>query len=52
MSQTAVNMTRHGIVFWPQVYHHFVILELVHGQPEFCPGASLEAMTKEPLTLA
>lgn len=34
-----------------EIYHNFVVLELVHGQPEFCPGASMEAMTKEPLEL-
>ncbi|GHP04547.1 hypothetical protein PPROV_000330100 [Pycnococcus provasolii] len=29
-----------------EVYHEFVCLELVHGTPEFSPGASLEAMTR------
>ena len=29
-----------------EVYHEFVVLEMIHGQPEFCPGASLEAITK------
>ncbi|KAK3259597.1 hypothetical protein CYMTET_31413 [Cymbomonas tetramitiformis] len=33
------------------VYHEFVILELVHGRPEFSPGASLEAFTKRALTV-
>jgi hypothetical protein len=33
------------------VYHHFSCLELVHGQQEFSPGASMEALTKPPLLL-
>ena len=32
-----------------EVYHQFVVLEMIHGCPEFCPGASLEAITKPPL---
>ena len=39
-------------VFECQVYHNFVVLEITHGTPEFCPGATMEAMTKEPLELA
>jgi len=26
-----------------------VVLEKIHERPEFCPGASLEAITKPPL---
>jgi len=32
-----------------QVYHELVVLEKIHERPEFCPGASLEAITKPPL---
>ncbi len=32
-----------------QVYHELVVLEKLHERPEFCPGASLEAITKPPL---
>ena len=32
-----------------QVYHELVVLERIHENPEFCPGASLEAITKPPL---
>jgi protein arginine N-methyltransferase 7 len=28
------------------VYHRLVALELLHGAPEFSPGASMEALTK------
>lgn len=33
----------------PQVYHEMVVLEQIHKHPEFCPGASLEAVTRPPL---
>jgi hypothetical protein len=32
-----------------QVYHELVVLERIHENPEFCPCASLEAITKPPL---
>ncbi|KAK9825714.1 hypothetical protein WJX74_000648 [Apatococcus lobatus] len=32
-----------------EVYHEMVLLERIHTNPEFCPGASLEAMTHRPL---
>ena len=32
-----------------QVYHELVVLERIHQVPEFCPGASLEALTRPPL---
>lgn len=35
----------------PQVYHELVVLEQLHKHPEFCPGASLEAITRPPLLL-
>ena len=35
-----------------EVYHEFVILEAVHGTPEFSPGATMESLTKPPLFLA
>jgi protein arginine N-methyltransferase 7 len=31
-----------------EVYHEFVCLEMIHSNTEFCPGASLEALTKPP----
>ena len=31
-----------------EVYHEMVVLEMVHSQPEFSPGASMEALTKHP----
>ncbi len=34
-----------------EVYHHFACMELVYGQQEFSPGASMEALTKPPLLL-
>ena len=34
-----------------QVYHEMVVLERIHSQPQFCPGASLEALTSAPLSL-
>ena len=38
------------LVFGPEaltdVYHRLVALELLHGAPEFSPGASMEALTK------
>jgi protein arginine N-methyltransferase 7 len=34
-----------------EMYHHFACLELVHGEVEFSPGASMEALTKKPLEL-
>ncbi len=36
-------------VFLTLRYHDFVCLEMIHGQPEFCPGASMQALTKVPL---
>ena len=41
INQVYVNM---------QVYHELVVLEKIHEHPEFCPGASLEAITKPPLS--
>ncbi len=34
-----------------QVYHEMVVLERIHSQPQFCPGALLEALTSTPLRL-
>ncbi|KAK9815442.1 hypothetical protein WJX72_003717 [[Myrmecia] bisecta] len=34
-----------------EVYHEMVVLEKIHGHPQFCPGASLEAMTSPALRL-
>jgi hypothetical protein len=31
------------------VYHELVVLEQIHKHPDFCPGASLEAITRPPL---
>lgn len=36
-------------VSYAQVYHELVVLEQIHKHPEFCPGASLEALTRPPL---
>ena len=33
------------------VTHRFACLELVHGQDDFSEGATMEALTKPPLTL-
>ncbi|KAK9836263.1 hypothetical protein WJX81_000365 [Elliptochloris bilobata] len=33
------------------VYHEMVVLERIHSQPQFCPGALLEALTSAPLRL-
>ena len=34
-----------------EITHWFACLELVHGQQDFSPGASMEALTKRPLRL-
>ena len=34
-----------------EVYHLFACMELVYGQQEWSPGASMEALTKPPLLL-
>lgn len=34
-----------------EMYHLFAAMELVYGQQEFSPGASMEALTKPPLLL-
>ena len=34
-----------------EITHWFACLELVHGQQDFSPGASIEAMSKTPLRL-
>lgn len=34
-----------------QVYHEMVVLERIHSEPQFCPGAVLEALTSTPLRL-
>lgn len=34
-----------------QVYHEMVVLERLHTNPRFSPGASLEALTRPPLRL-
>lgn len=34
-----------------QVYHEMVVLERIHSEPQFCPGAVLEALTSAPLRL-
>ena len=31
------------------IYHEFCVMELIHGNQEYCPGASMEAMTAPPL---
>ena len=35
--------------FLQEVYHDLVVLEMLHGNPEFSPGATLQAVTKVPL---
>ena len=34
-----------------QVYHEMVVLERIHTNPQFSPGVSLEALTRQPLRL-
>ena len=34
-----------------QVYHEMVVLERIHSMPEFGAGASLQAITSQPLML-
>ena len=29
-----------------KIYHEFCVMELIHGNQEYCPGASMEAMTR------